>query len=295
MRVLLTGWFSFPGMGATAGDLLARDVVARWLAESAFPFDVAHCAAFEGGVDIESADPSAYSHVIFVCGPIGNGPPIQEFLERYAHCRLVALDVSLLQSLDDWNPFDLLIERDSEHTQRPDFSLAADLESTPVAGIVLAHRQLEYGSRGRHPEADGAVWRLVERRGLAPVEIDTCLDPNTTRLRSRAMVTSLIARMDVVVTTRLHGLVLALKQGVPALAIDPIAGGAKVSAQARALAWPAVVDADELADDALDRVLDYCLSGEARARAIQSRDRGMAVLRQVEHQFKAYLSRQGRR
>lgn len=33
----------------------------------------------------------------------------------------------------------------------------------------------------------------------------------------------MLRRLDVVVTTRLHGLVLALKNGVPALAVDPVA------------------------------------------------------------------------
>ena len=47
-------------------------------------------------------------------------------------------------------------------------------------------------------------------------------------LRTAEEVESLIARMDVVLTTRLHGLVLALKHGVPVVAIDPIAGGAKL-------------------------------------------------------------------
>lgn len=32
----------------------------------------------------------------------------------------------------------------------------------------------------------------------------------------------LMTRLDIVVTTRLHGLVLALRVGVPALAIDPV-------------------------------------------------------------------------
>jgi hypothetical protein len=69
--------------------------------------------------------------------------------------------------------------------------------------------------------------------------------------------------MDLVVTTRLHGLVLALKNAVPTLAADPVAGGAKVSAQAQAWSWPAVVCAQpdgSLDRGALDRWRDWCLS-----------------------------------
>src|SRR3712207_8482107 len=53
-------------------------------------------------------------------------------------------------------------------------------------------------------------------------------------------------RSDVVVSMRLHALVLGLKHGRPVVACDPIAGGAKVTSQAAALDWPLVVPAEEL-------------------------------------------------
>jgi hypothetical protein len=71
--------------------------------------------------------------------------------------------------------------------------------------------------------------------------------------------------MDAVVTTRLHGLVLGLKAGVPVLAVDPVAGGGKVTAQGKALGWP-VVAAEDAGDTALlDSRLKWCLSPEAVA------------------------------
>jgi hypothetical protein len=73
---------------------------------------------------------------------------------------------------------------------------------------------------------------------------------------------SVIRRLDVVITTRMHGLVLALKNGIPALAVDPIAGGAKVRAQAAAWGWPAVVIVDSLTDARLDQWWDWCRSTE---------------------------------
>jgi hypothetical protein len=50
----------------------------------------------------------------------------------------------------------------------------------------------------------------------------------------------------VVQRPRLHGLVFALRSGVPALAIDPVPGGAKVSSQAAAVGWLASLRPDEL-------------------------------------------------
>ena len=80
----------------------------------------------------------------------------------------------------------------------------------------------------------------------------------------------MIARSDVVVTTRLHGLVLALKNGVPALAVDPVAGGAKVAAQAAAWGWPVLLPRSGnpvLDRGELDRLWAWCRSEEGQARA----------------------------
>jgi hypothetical protein len=56
----------------------------------------------------------------------------------------------------------------------------------------------------------------------------------------------LVRRADVVVSMRLHALVLGLEHGRPVVACDPIAGGAKVASKAAALDWPLVVPAEEL-------------------------------------------------
>ncbi|PZS37364.1 MAG: hypothetical protein DLM62_19660 [Pseudonocardiales bacterium] len=53
---------------------------------------------------------------------------------------------------------------------------------------------------------------------------DTRLDGQDWRFaQTPGQLESMIRRLDVVVTTRMHGLVLALKNGIPALAVDPIA------------------------------------------------------------------------
>jgi hypothetical protein len=48
----------------------------------------------------------------------GNGWPVTDFLERFRHCRLAGVKLSMLQPLDVWNPFELLIERDSSAAAR---------------------------------------------------------------------------------------------------------------------------------------------------------------------------------
>ena len=110
MKTLVAGWFSFEQMGATAGDLFARDLLCEWLRSVGHSYDVAVASPFQGDVDWRSVDPENYSNVIFVCGPFGNGWPITEFLPRFDRCRLIGINLSMLESLDIWNPFDLLFE-----------------------------------------------------------------------------------------------------------------------------------------------------------------------------------------
>ena len=271
-RALVTGWFSFEGMGATAGDLVARDLARDWLAAAGFEVDVANAGPFSGGVDWEQADPARYSHVVFVCGPAGNGWPLTDLLERFRSCRLVGLNVSMLEALETWNPFRVLIERDSPRAANPDITFASISPPVPVVGVVLVHPQTEY-DEPRHAQAEAAVERLLAGRDIAPVRVDTRLDVPGNPLRSAAAVESVIRRTDAVVTTRLHGLVTALKLGIPAVAIDPIAGGAKVARQAQTVGWPCAFTVDALDDRALGEALDFCLSADGRALAVACADR----------------------
>jgi hypothetical protein len=285
MKALVAGWFSFEDMGATAGDLMVRDLAARWLADGDVPFDVALAAPFEGGVDWRAANPADYTHVVFVCGPFGNGWPVTGLLARFAGCKLLGLNLSMLESLEAWNPFELLIERDSSRTSRPDMAFLSNPRRVPIAGVVLIHPQPEYGQRDLHQPANDAIRRLIASRELAAVEIDTRLDVNATGLRTPAEIESLVARMDVVLTTRLHGVVLSLKNGVPVVAIDPVAGGAKISRQTQAVGWPMILAADRLHDGELAAALDYCLTPEARAEARQCCIRASRQLSDVRDTF----------
>lgn len=285
MKALVAGWFSFEQMGATAGDLMAADVVGDWLREAGVPFDRATARPFSGGVDWRVVDHRAYTLLVFVCGPCGNGEPLTGLLDVFRHCRRVGVDLSMLQPVGEWNPFDLLLERDSDRATRPDLSLLCRQPKVPVVGLCLVHPQREYGCRGRHAEVETAVRRLLAAREAAVVPIDTRLDENATGLRTPAEVESLIARMDLLVTTRLHGVVLALKNGVPPLVIDPIAGGAKVSRQAEVLGWPAVTGADALDDEALRRAFDLCSTSAARVMARACAESGLPALYRAKEQF----------
>ena len=292
MKILVAGWFSFKQMGATAGDLLARDLVCEWLKQAGCSYDMALAPPFRGGVDWRSTDSRNYSHVVFVCGPFGNGPPITEFLPHFAGCRLIGVDLSMLDPLETWNPFDLLLERDSSAASRPDITFLSHQARVPVVGVVLVHPQAEYKGRAMHKVANDAIERFIASREISAVPIDTRLDINSTGLRSPAEVESLIARMDVVLTTRLHGTVLSLKNGIPVIAIDPIAGGAKIRRQAETIGWPIMFTMDTLAAEALQEAFDYCLTEDARKKARECGERAVQVIQKTRDEFIAWLVRE---
>ena len=162
-----------------------------------------------------------------------------------------------------------MVARDGLGGPRPDLAFVSSLDRLPVIGVVRVHSQSEYGERGRHAQVDRLIAEHLASQPVVTLPIDTRLDANLGGLRNASEVAALIGKTDAVVTTRLHGLVFALRAGVPAAAIDPVAGGAKVAAQARAVGWPHVVTADALNGDALLGLLDDCLEPAARALALE--------------------------
>lgn len=285
MRALLAGWFSFPWMGATAGDLLVADVVGSWLDQVGCPYDTAVAETLGAGVAALAVDPDDYTHLVFVCGPLGEGEPATTLFERFPHARRIGLDLSMLAPLEDWNPFHLLLERDSTRTSRPDLALLAEQPLVPVVALVLVHEQKEYAA-ARHRQVHEAIRAALAGLDVAVVPVDTCFDPpSTTGLRTAAQVVSILARADVVVTTRLHGLVLGLGAGVPVVAVDPVEGGAKVRRQAEALGWAELLLPEQTDAAAVAAAVGRCLQPEARSAAESCAARGRLALAPVRAAF----------
>ena len=138
LRALVGGCFSFENGHATAGDLLACELVCVWLQEAGMAFDVARVPSLGSGIDWRAAEPSAYSHVIYVCGPFERGGELEtRFLVRFGGSRLIGVDLTMLTPLKDWNPFDVLIERDSTRAVTPDITFASARPRVPVVGVCL--------------------------------------------------------------------------------------------------------------------------------------------------------------
>jgi hypothetical protein len=289
MRILIAGWFSFEKMGATAGDIIARDLVCGWLKETSIAYDIALAATFEGGIDWKKTDPKSYTDVVFVCGPFGNGWPVTEFVDHFSGCRLIGINLSMLQSPEEWNPFEILFERDSVLVTRPDITFLGTPPAIPVVGVILAHKQLEYGKNSLHEKANEAIRNLLLKKEAAVVMIDTALEKNQGGLKTHGEVEALIARMDLVLTTRLHGTVLALKNGVPVIPIDPIAGGAKISLQVKTLNWPVLFKAAFLDENKLSEAFNYCLTRTAKNKAMECAEVAVKKIEALKESFLTQL------
>ncbi|QNN24133.1 polysaccharide pyruvyl transferase family protein [Planctomycetales bacterium ZRK34] len=284
-RAMIAGWFSFPGCNATAGDILAAQVLAGWISEAGLACDIARAEPFEPLLDWKAVDPQQYTHLFFVCGPFRDRPMSHELLERFDHCQKVGVNLSMIERLADFNPFDLLYERDSERTTRPDLVFASDPARVPVAALLLVHKQKEYGDRGLHKQTHQLIHQTLAGRNIACVPVDTVLENNATGLHTIQQINTVIARADLVITTRMHGLVMALHNGVPAVAIDAIQGGAKVLAQARSVQWPIVTTADDLTADWINQSIDRCLKAEIRQQVALSQIRAREALESLRQEM----------
>lgn len=266
-KALVAGYFSLDHGGATAGDLFTKDIVCDWLRDAQVSYDVAFAPFFGTGVDWRSVDVSEYSHVVFCCGPFIRQDITEDLLKRFAGARLVGVNLSMQMPLAEYNPFDVLIERDSTRRDRPDLSFLSSRPLVPVVGVIPVEPLAEYGHSGQHASVNAEIRAFLRTCEATVVEIDTRLDTNFTGLRTSAEVESLIAKMDVVITTRLHGMTLALKNGVPPIVIDPHSTPAKVARQALALGWPVLMTGADVTADKLQRAFDYCLTPAARLSA----------------------------
>jgi hypothetical protein len=111
---------------------------------------------------------------------------------RFASCRRIAVGVSVISPADhEATGFDLVLARDgSPAPPLPDLSEAVPPSAgrpVPVAGIVLATGQGEYGERRRHEVVAGRVTEWLGSKVCAPVPLDTRLDSRDWRLCSTAV------------------------------------------------------------------------------------------------------------
>lgn len=290
-RALLTGHFS------TVGDIESLDLVRDWLDEINMPYDMAPFKKkirerMRNVINLSEINPGIYSHLLIICGPVWKEQldTVPFDLSRFKHCVCIGVNLTMVKPLHVWNPFDVLLERDSDRMSRPDLTFLSETQSVPVVGRCMVKKQSSYTERERHEEANQCFNDLIQRRDFAVIDLDTRWFRTKNALKTPAHFMSALKRVDLLFTNRLHGMVYAIKAGVPVIAIDAIEGGAKVSAQAKALGWPQCIPVQEATPERLDAAVDWCFSSEAREVVLSCRKKAFTALGDVKRELLAALT-----
>ncbi len=158
----------------------------------------------------------------------------------------------------------------------------------PRIGLALRGAQGEYGpDRCLHGVVESIVSRLREAfpdHEFVHIEhrlADTPLTPEATE--------ALYASCHAVVTTRLHGALLSLRNGTPVVAIDQIAGGAKVWGVMSAWGWPLLHLAETCSPEDIEHSLTVALSGDLMHSVEDQRERLVAAAKQTLDQLVAVV------
>lgn len=283
-RIAIAGWFSFDLPHNTAGDLLARQSTITWAQDAGYICDVAVAHPRHANeVATDELSEENYDAIVFVCGPLTESH-ILPFIKRFSGIRRIALNVSIVNTSNLANEFDVIIPRDSPIETNPDISLATSQKSVPVIGLIYVGKQREYPTQ-QHDAVEQLVERVINKIGAATVMIDTRLPHNQYGLSSIAQIESVIGRMDAVITTRLHGAVLSLRNGTPPVVIDSVPEGAKVSRQMKALNWPLAYTIGNLTESDLERAIQTALSQESQKQTEEIIESTLYKLDHIKERF----------
>lgn len=247
-RVVLVNWGSIEDRHLTVGDHLATAVVQDALNDAAVPHRLLR--ADETILDGEP-EPGSTAKV-WVCGPVDRSyGPQHEIIGDGNDWTL--LDATVLRSRADSGHADLRFARDGEGLPtRGDIASLAELSKGGFAVLVLRGRQPEYRvDADTSAETAQIVTGAIERLGLLPVSIDTILPPILSASQTGSGIEALMRAATVVISSRLHGCIHALRAGQVPVVIDEVRGGGKVSAMAEAFEFPVLVPAHRIASDTI--------------------------------------------
>jgi len=251
-KALIVGAFSSVDKACTLGDVETVQVLESWLIEKNIEYDIFDEINFfkKNKIKFEYINPKAYDILFYICGPFGMGSfdPLN-IKKDFKHCKKIGVNISV--SRDDITSYDghidYIIARDSKTIKNPDLVFNIKNTKVPVIGVFLVHPNGPKELRC-HENIQKQVWNFFYKTKYARIDLDTLITTrkheNKTRVYSSDILNSLICKCDVIISTRLHGIVYALKNKIPVLAIDPIIGGGKVQKQAESINWPAFINGE---------------------------------------------------
>lgn len=257
-------WWGSSPHGATLGDLLAVRNLSTELSRRGWPHSVVSHPRFAEQGHVVAVDHArlkpGIDTIVFVCGPLVNTARLAFLLGRFPAAAKFAVGVSVLAHEAALNRrFTGFVARDGLIPSHFDLSIAEVEPPAPPpggrplkAGLCFRGAQKEYRGRACLAErAQGLLAGLTERFGLEPVPFTTDLGSG----RSAADVQAALRSVDIVLTTRLHGSLLALAAGKPVIAIDQIAGSAKVLPVVSRTGWRHALAVDDASEERLASIV----------------------------------------
>ena len=305
---LLVAWYgSFDGHG-TIGDLLAMQSVVTHLV--GLGYNVSHASAGDvkvvgsRHVDWQAVSRGDLDILIFVGGPIlKHHSETQGLFRRFDGIPRIGVSVSLFPAdhVNHLNPFDDVLAREGKPERFEDVAIIAPActyrpvrtgSGRATIGIALRGQQQEYGR-------DICLWERTEQIALeAANTVSQQLGGRIVMIENHLRRSGLpqegieaqYAECDLVITSRFHGAMMALRHLVPFIAIDQIQGGAKVRNLVGATHWPHVYEASVATPASLVSCASQLLAGEldqmlfdVRTRTIRNANRTLARLDEVIH------------
>lgn len=273
------GSYGFRG-GPTIGDLMAVDNLSSRLRQRGIEHAVISHRELRLPDHLPVDDPYAIkpaTKVVFVCGPITFCRDLNDLLSIHRHAIKIAAGVSVLGNHARMNRrFHHIVGRDGIDPSYFDLAVSEIVEPAgngrfDVAGVCLRGPQGEYGARraAMAHQAESMFRHVLSGSALRPLEIDTVFSPGNDAEAIRAG----FAASDIVLTTRMHGALLALAAGKPVIAIDQVPGGAKVSAVIGRTGWPFVFRAETVSAETVRAAFDELRTGKWRAQLLDAQAR----------------------
>jgi hypothetical protein len=259
---LLCWWGSIPG-GVTIGDLMAVNNLSAELRSRGHEHSILSHPRFatDGHIKCRTLPliKSGVGTLVFVCGPLLSNPRLLSLFRLFPAARKLAVGVSVLPGEGTINRLvSEFVARDG--TTPCFFDLALDAikpvcppsQDRPLrVGLCFRGRQKEYGSvKCKAGRAEALLERVAATITSRPLRISTELSRS-----SPECIRSQFEAVDLVLTTRLHGSLLTLAHGKPVIAIDQIAGGAKVLPLLSRIEWPYVLPVEQATDERVDRMV----------------------------------------
>lgn len=290
-RRLLVTWYGSFGHG-TIGDLQAMQSAATHLVARGHNVDHATTRAIEiegaRRVAWQATMPSDYDAMIFVCGPIlRHHADTTALFAFFRQIPRLGLAISLMERNSDQfiNPFNYVLPREGGETDYGDLAIIAPFptstakvrDSAKVA-LVLRGAQSEYGADRCLATETESLAEQAGHAALSAVGGGLLMSIENHLGRSAVEpdgIEPLYAQCDLVITSRFHGAIAALRNAIPFVAIDQITGSAKVSRLLRDLGWTHIYRADEASVYQLTMAATMLIRGSEKQELFAARRRAV--------------------